>query len=320
MTVDIDEVPKDLQDISETFDDQQDSVEIIDADDQPMSEDGSIADVDPLHPTNIMNDALDSETPAADAERLLSPKVEDIESFTALGDVVDTNDGVDVEVDHPVEDLHNSELSQIIQDRTGLSKASNNPMLSEPLESAPTIVKDEVQNNNNILVERNAAALEQIQTLREPIINLSESSFFAEIDLEQFRNALNISETDSDIEPELQSVFPELQPYSLLDIAALETVDAKRKVDRKADKDDPFKRLEETTYNKLYPANKFMQVKPILISALQPSRKWHDGAWHSLDESPVIADLDSFSSLSGEEHSSCTLTIVFCIEYLKFCY
>lgn len=255
----------------------------------------------------MINDALETQmqhTPKT--IDLLSPKIEDTDNLAILKGGVGDESGIGMDIDsHPSDVFNDGEISQVPQNEIGLSHGSNNPVLGDQNQLESGRIKDEAQVNGSLLADRSSKFIEQLRFLREPISNLSETVVFIDLDLQAFRDALNLSESDPPHEPDLTLIFPDLQPYNLLDVSVLDTLESKRKTDKKTDKDDPFKRVEETTYNKLYPANKFMHTKPTLISALQPSRKWHDGAWYSLDESPVIADLDSFPSLPGEDSMSC---------------
>ncbi|KAJ2983057.1 hypothetical protein NUW54_g10672 [Trametes sanguinea] len=80
----------------------------------------------------------------------------------------------------------------------------------------------------------------------------------------------------------------------MLDVAPPAPVgqDGKKKSDRRGDRDDPNKRAEDTTYSKLAPMSKFMQIKPTLLGTLKPAKHWKDGHWERIEEAPVFADVD----------------------------
>ena len=191
-----------------------------------------------------------------------------------------------------------------------LKEGSNNPTLNSQPEvnaSAPEVAAKE---------QKSLLTPEQAKTLRSSLLSLPDEALF--VTLDQFV-ALSDEQLSKSLAPEGGSVetdpafdwtvvFPELQAFSLIDVPNSEIVgngssDGRRKSDKKADKDDPTKRVEETTYTKLCPTNRFMHIKPVLVSALQPAKKWRKGKWIDLDESPVMSDVDSPASLHGAENT-----------------
>lgn len=92
---------------------------------------------------------------------------------------------------------------------------------------------------------------------------------------------------DGDDFSALSSLFPELQPFEMFDVAPpTPLTDIKKKVDR----NDPNKRAEDTMYTKMYPADRFMHTKPTLLGPMQPSTRWKDGQWAPLEVVPVSPD------------------------------
>ncbi|KAF5373029.1 hypothetical protein D9758_001649 [Tetrapyrgos nigripes] len=91
---------------------------------------------------------------------------------------------------------------------------------------------------------------------------------------------------------DLPDIFPDLQPYTILDVASSVPGEEKKPRDKKSERDDPNKRIEEAAYTKVYPASKFIHSKPTLISALQPASHFKDGRWTNLDESPIMVEHD----------------------------
>ena len=87
------------------------------------------------------------------------------------------------------------------------------------------------------------------------------------------------------------TLFPDLQPLGLLDVHPGPVPnEGKKKMEKKSDKDDPNKRIEDTTYTKLYPTGRFMYTKPTLLGPLQPSKRWKNGRWLSTEETSIVPD------------------------------
>ena len=54
-----------------------------------------------------------------------------------------------------------------------------------------------------------------------------------------------------------------------------------------------------------------MRSKPVLVSVLQPARKWRKGKWVNLDESPVMSDADTPTPAPSDENSSGEYLVIF---------
>lgn len=50
------------------------------------------------------------------------------------------------------------------------------------------------------------------------------------------------------------------------------------------------KRVDETLHSRVYGLSQFMEKKPVLVSALAPSKNWRNGSWTGLDETVVLPD------------------------------
>ena len=87
------------------------------------------------------------------------------------------------------------------------------------------------------------------------------------------------------------TLFPDLHPLGLLDVhPGPVSNEGKKKMEKKSDKDDPNKRIEDSTYTKLYPTGRFMYTKPTLLSPLQPSKHWKNGRWLPTEETSIVPD------------------------------
>ena len=93
---------------------------------------------------------------------------------------------------------------------------------------------------------------------------------------------------------DLPAIFYDVPVYSMLDVAPPPTFnqDNRKKSDRRFDKDDPNRRIDETMYTKLTPTSKFMLVKPTLLGTLKPASNFKDGKWSQIEETPVFVDID----------------------------
>ncbi|KZS95209.1 hypothetical protein SISNIDRAFT_548582 [Sistotremastrum niveocremeum HHB9708] len=50
------------------------------------------------------------------------------------------------------------------------------------------------------------------------------------------------------------------------------------------------RRIDETLQSRVYGVSHFMEKKPVLVSALAPSKNWRNGTWTGLDETVVLPD------------------------------
>ena len=93
------------------------------------------------------------------------------------------------------------------------------------------------------------------------------------------------------VQLDFTTLFPDLQPLGLLDVhPGPVPSEGKKKMEKRLDKDDPNKRIEDTTYTKLYPTGRFMYTKPTLLGPLQPSKHWKNGRWLSTEETSIVPD------------------------------
>jgi chromatin modification-related protein VID21 len=89
----------------------------------------------------------------------------------------------------------------------------------------------------------------------------------------------------------------------LLVPTSVTSTDTKKKPDRKSDRDDPNKRVEDTSYTKLVPLGEFMHCKPTLIGALNPAKHWRQGKWLSHEDTASNSENDAsllMNALCGE--------------------
>lgn len=124
-----------------------------------------------------------------------------------------------------------------------LKKTSNNPIVdTQP--GASTSGPEPIQ--------------KEAKVIRSPLLSLPEETLFTTMDEfvpisdEDLMKSLALEGESVDMSSAFDMVFSDLQPFSMIDLANSDIIggsfDGKKKGDRKADKDDPTKRTEETTH------------------------------------------------------------------------
>lgn len=294
----------------------------------PMNDDNSDDDSDEdqekeqqdvlnaLDPSNALEEALeDAEFAHANQSQPsqeIQPKVEDVEDNSMLrGD-----DSNAMEVD-------------AVADSTGLDAAAPAAEAAvipglKPTSQNPMLGTHDPQGGPGSHSSRSKGKSSLYAPIREKIIYSEVEKLFLDLDdFDLVKGMSGLSTEDSlappppPPPPDLSELFPELQPYTLLDVApATAFSDSKKKSERRGDKerDDPNRRIEDVTYTKALPANEFMYHKVTMLGPLQPSRHWHEDEWHDLDDAPVVADIESPARLDdsmscGESLSRASIVI-----------
>ncbi|THV07920.1 hypothetical protein K435DRAFT_741376 [Dendrothele bispora CBS 962.96] len=276
----------------------------------------SVADA--LDTTTIVEDSLDaaeqerSQDQDKDDNGLGEIDLKDLEpKKEALDDLANLQmppPGMDVDVqtstqetqqaeDENMDQVSGSEQNVVKAEpaHSGLRSSSNNPILgngelrkSNSSSSDPPMIPQSKTSRKNLYAP-----------LRERIAYSDVDKLF--LDLDDFHittpnhNPSNDApETQHLLPPaDLSDIFPDLQPYTLLDVSPSgPPVEERKGKDKKSDRDDPNKRIEEAAYTKIYPASKFIHMKPTLIGALQPATHFKEGQWVNLDETPINVELD----------------------------
>lgn len=272
--------------------------------------------VDALQPSSLLEDALDTPTGVPDAEdvsMVTQLKKEETEDQSALGESA-------APVLDPQGTPH-SDASSANNDNngvTGLKSTSNDPVWGSSSISHP--------GDRDVCV--GMAKLSSKATIyapvRERVAHSDEQKLFlslADLHLDGPSVMQNLENKDEGLFPpaELSTVFPDLQPYEMLDVAPaviLATLEGRKKSERRGDKDDPNKKTEDTTYSKLFPASRFMRTKPTLLGPLLPSKRWKDGSWNPIEEAPIAADADGVAKTSEDNFNGGWRTIsLICLIY-----
>lgn len=232
--------------------------------------------VDSLEPASVLQDALQQLEDQANTANSQSegatvkPKVEEIEDLTALkgrgGVAGQDENAMDVDAKKPSQPEGSKPANPTTSTQgaadshPGLKSSSKNPVLAtsgRDGEGAHGKTKHKIN---------------QFAAIREHIVYSDIDKLF--VDLDDLDLVKSMSELSTDEPPaasaatpshaphDLAAIFPDLQPYAMLDLAP--HGELRKRSERKSDRDDPNKRAEDTTYTKIVPVNKFMFVKSTL--------------------------------------------------------
>ncbi|OCH86567.1 hypothetical protein OBBRIDRAFT_890404 [Obba rivulosa] len=279
-----------------------------DSDDEQEKERRDV--VDALEPAMLLEEGLNNIGDLSDKSRQkpddIQPKEEDVEDLLTLRQPDEQPDAMDV-------DAQDNEASggkagepgttlkkETLENEPGLKADSGNPMLGTH------ILEGDVTRSPSKKKEK--AAL--YTPFRGHIVYSDIDKFFVDTDdLALVKSMSELSTEDKSMTappppPDLSSIFPDLPTFGLLDVAGSSstTSEGRKKNDRKSDKDDPNKRAEDTTYTRLAPVSKWNYCKPVLVSALQPSKHWINGRWQSVEEAAVVADFEASATRAIEEN------------------
>jgi chromatin modification-related protein VID21 len=261
-----------------------------DDDDDDDNGDGDNEDVvDALQTETVLNEALE------DAEENCQPKIEEIEDDSGLRAPLEQGGG-EPGANTNIENRQAEEHSQVNAQTTlksGLKDMSRDPILAAHSSSSQ---------NQSISVNMSLQKSAIYEVVRERIAYSEPDDLFLDLDLIEGlsklstdeataipSDAFNLSSTD------LTAIFPDVQPLGLLDVAPSPFEGgSKKKGEKRSDRDDPNKRTEDITYTKLAPVSRFMYIKPTLLGALQPAKKWINGAWVDFErEAPIAVDYET---------------------------
>lgn len=250
-----------------------------DEDDDEDDQTGQGEVYDALEPANVIEDAL-QET------QDIKPKDEEVEDQAAM---------------HLVRQMPEGGYTPVMKDSDtfdhldALKSNSNNPILGD--------AKSSTQSSNGDAENRTTPATKLSKTdlvpLQQQIVFSADDTLFVELPKE-----FQAGSGSGDSFAALSTLFPELQPFEMHDLAPPAPVPVK-----KIDRNDPNRRSEDTMYTKMYPATRFMHTRPTLLGPMQPATRWKDGQWAPMEVVPVSPDPDS-SGRMPDEASSGTLFFV----------
>ena len=189
---------------------------------------------------------------------------------------------------------------------SGLKSTSDDPILASSILAHSTDAETSGSNAKSVYKPNIYAPM------RERIIYSNQDKLFLDLDDydDLVKDLAALSTEDSVVEappppPDLSAIFPDLQPFGLMNVPPVPitstSTEAKKKSDRKSDRDDPNKRVEDTTYTKLVPLGRFMHCKPTLLGPLNPAKRWKEGQW-----------LNQEDALSNSENDNSTLNESLC--------
>lgn len=241
--------------------------------------------VDALHPQAMLEDALEIPPQGdlqTDQEVTIKPKTEETDDTFALqganepiNQFVNSAEEKDIKGNIPA--LKSTSHNPILGTKTSSNSSSNNGDSDTPATSTRT-------------------SLRQVYTpLRERLLESEIDELFVDLDDLHITSPGENKENSIELElplPDLSTIFPELPPLSFSDAVPPSISEGRKKAEKRPDRDDPNKRMEDITYTKLFPIGQFMHKKPTLIGPLQPSKNWKDGRWLPLDEPPIHVDYD----------------------------
>lgn len=241
--------------------------------------------VDALHPQAMLEDALEVPPQGdlqTDQEVTIKPKTEETDDTFALqganepiNQFVNSAEEKDIKGNIPA--LKSTSHNPILGTKTSSNSSSNNGDSDTPATSTRT-------------------SLRQVYTpLRERLLESEIDELFVDLDDLHITSPGENKENSIELElplPDLSTIFPELPPLSFSDAVPPSISEGRKKAEKRPDRDDPNKRMEDITYTKLFPIGQFMHKKPTLIGPLQPSKNWKDGRWLPLDEPPIHVDYD----------------------------
>jgi chromatin modification-related protein VID21 len=289
-----------------------------DDDDEDEADKDSQNIADPLEPTAVIEDALDGAAAQrahnnSSGQTTIEPKTEDFDDPSVL---IDKNNA-DMQVSPP--DNSTAMLVDEEDDTKGLKSSSSDPILgSKPTPGSSNDDVEPATFPTKLSTKANAYA-----PLRERVAYSEETKLFlVSDDLATFKLELPSDNLrGSELHPDLNSIFPDLQPLALLDIPPIvssSVPEGKRRSEKRSDRDDPAKRSEDTTYAKLFSIGEFMFSKPTLLGPLQPSKNWKNGRWATFEDS-AGAEVDSGVRVSDEglngEHSFSVIEKYFLIPF-----
>jgi chromatin modification-related protein VID21 len=253
--------------------------------------------VDALEPSALVQDALNEaeaiktaelDALQATAEPTLAPKVEDVEDASSL-----TRENIDaMNVDANEDPPHGGTDIQDDATIAGLKPTSTDPLLPDKSSSQSLFGDGEPLTSTTPATVKSSICA----PLRRRIAYSDETKLFLDPDdLALDHDLAEMSLEERDVKPpsfDLNSIFPDLPTFGFSDTMTPVTADGRKKSDRKAEKDDPNKRSDDTTYTKLTPIGTFMHCKPTLISSLQPSKRWRSGRWLKAEEGAVSVEYE----------------------------
>jgi chromatin modification-related protein VID21 len=268
--------------------------------------------LDPLDSSNAVDNVVQElETVKASEESQavvmhdIEPKTEEVDDSSVLK--APGND--DVVLDIPVNEIKVEEgVTNALKD------SSKDPNLGG--DTLPVIDKSNSQSTNgdaeasNALQKTKSTKATLYAPIREHIAHSAPDKLFIDADDYRLPAKTETSETKPSAgllpPPDITSIFSDMQAFTFIEPPSHRpslsvNAEGKKRSDKRAERDDLHKRIEETSQTKIYPATKFMYIKPTLLGPLNPANRWKDGKWLSMeDDIPVSVEPDAHVKLPEE--------------------
>lgn len=251
-----------------------------------------------LEPSSALQDALDDADDAIAASQNLQPKSEEVEDTNALH-LNALAEQARVDASRPPAAVDEGQASSALRPGAGDAMLGDTSMSAVPIGSTS--------------IPKSKSKSAAYAHLREQIIYSDVDKLFLDLDDFDLVKSMSDLTTDEGVHhappppTDISAIFPDLQPYGLLDPPPASALTDIKKKDRRGERDDPTKRADETTYTKVVPLSKFMLQKTTLLGPLEPSTHWTEEGWHDLDDTTVSADFDTPAARPIDDSmASCT--------------
>ena len=283
-----------------------------DSDDEQELEKQEVADA--LEPRVALEEALGhaERSESTQPENEIRPKEEDLDDSSMLRDMQHTAITADVQPRQQDEIsgllaanvIHSGELTQS-NPHPGLKQTSDDPVLG-----ADTSLETATERPTSTPKHHLKSSI--FSPIRNHIAHLDYDKLVLDFDDLYIHRPRDAASDNAlyDTHPfpsDVLQVFPEL-PFSFTDpppLAGQSTPQSVgKKKSEKRDRDDPHRRSDPTTYNKMTPMGSFMRSRPTLLAALNPAMRWENDRWMSFDDAPVILDFDAQYKFPDEPASS----------------
>ena len=260
--------------------------------------------VDALEPRVALEEALvhAERSESTQPENEIRPKEEDLDDYDSsmLRDMQHAATTVDV---HPKQDETSGLLTDNVVPSGEPTQSDPHPGLKEnsddPVLGADTSL--ETTTERPISTPKQHPKSSIYSPLRSHIAHLDYDKLILDFDdlyIHRSRDAVydNALHDTHPIPSDVLQVFPELlfaftDPPPLTEKSPLQA--GGKKKSEKRDRDDPHRRSDPTTYNKMTAMGSFMRSRPTLLAALNPAVRWENDHWMNFDDSPIIPDFDA---------------------------
>lgn len=258
--------------------------------------------VDALEPRVALEEALGhaERSESTQSENEIRPKEEDLDDSSVLRAMHQAPISMDVQLRHdetpgPLTEnvIHSGEHTQPDL-HPGLKQSSDDPVLGSATTPEPTTGRPTSTPRQN-------PKPNIYSPLRGHIAHLDYDKLVLDFDDLHIHKPRDAASEDAsyDIHPlpvDVLQIFPELpfaftEPPSSAGASGLQV--GGRKKSEKRDRDDPHRRSDPTTHNKMMAMGPFMRTRPTLLAALNPAGRWENDHWTSFDDAPIIPDFDA---------------------------